>query len=106
MKMSSHKRTTVTSIHVLVVLVILISRRFSVLEAILVPCCCSCILFWLLKRNTHRVTLRKSVMKKEKKPPHFLPEWKWNSGPEGIPCSCWGAKSPFLPTSIVTQVFF
>lgn len=70
MRMSSHKRTTVTSVHLLVdVLVILIGRHFSVVEAILVPCCCSCILFWLPERNTHRVILRRPVIEKVKKTP-------------------------------------
>jgi len=76
-KMSSRKTTTVTSVQLLVdVLVILISRCFSVVEGILVLGCCFCILLWLPKRNTHRVTLRRSVMEKEKK--HRMLFWTGN----------------------------
>lgn len=77
--MSSCKRTTVTSVDLLVdVLVILISRCFSVVEAILGPCCCSGILFWLPKRNTHKSYLKKVSNGKGKKTPYVLLDWKWN----------------------------
>lgn len=92
MRMSSCKRITVTSVHLLVdVLVILISRHFSVVEAILVPCCCFCILFWLPKRNTHRVTLRRSVMEKEKTHHTFF---QTGNGTKALKGSLAGAGEP------------
>lgn len=79
MKIPSHKRTKVRSVYPLVaVLVILISRHFSGVEAILVPNYCSCIFFWPLKRNTQSYPKKVSNGKGGKKPLYVVLDCELN----------------------------